>query len=130
MINRLFPTIVIGLFLVLSLGGCQNSPDEQMRHIVVFNFKSSITEDQKNQITEALAALQDKIPGITAFEHGINESPEGLNPEFTHVYQFTFEDAAARDAYLPHPEHKKFGEMLGEMDVVEGAFVVDYLPQE
>ena len=31
---------------------------------------------------------------------------------FTHVYLLIFEDTGARDAYLPHPEHKKFVSLL------------------
>ena len=54
-------------------------------------------------------------------------SPEGKNLGFTHVYLLTFESVAARDAYLPHPEHKKFGELLGKLGVVEDVFVVDYV---
>lgn len=42
---------------------------------------------------------------------------------------FTFEDSDARDAYLPHPEHQKFGELLGEMKIVEDVFVVCYIPE-
>jgi hypothetical protein len=38
----------------------------------------------------------------------------------------TFTSAAARDAYLPHPEHKKFGDLLNQRGVVEGVFVVDF----
>jgi hypothetical protein len=40
----------------------------------------------------------------------------------------TFTDAAARDTYLPHPEHKKFGQLLGRLGILEDAFVVDYTP--
>ena len=40
----------------------------------------------------------------------------------------TFDSVASRDAYLPHPEHKKFGELLGQLGVLEDAFVVDYVP--
>jgi hypothetical protein len=29
---------------------------------------------------------------------------------------------------LPHPEHKKFGELLGSLKVMEDVFVVDYEP--
>lgn len=47
---------------------------------------------------------------------------------FTHVYLLTFKDAAARDAYLPHPEHKKFGQVLGKSGIFVDAFVVDYTP--
>ena len=45
---------------------------------------------------------------------------------FTHVYLLTFEDTGARDAYLPHPEHKKFVSLLGKLDVLEEPFIVDF----
>ncbi|WP_164891022.1 Dabb family protein [Botryobacter ruber] len=99
-----------------------------MRHIVVFKYKPSATPEQIDQVTKAFSGLKDKIPGIIAFEHGINDSPENKNLGFTHVYQLTFTDAATRDAYLPHPEHKKFGQLLGQLKVVEDVFVVDYAP--
>lgn len=115
---------------VLFLTGCQNSETDQMKHIVVFKYKPSATPEQIEQVTQAFGELQDKIPGIVAFEHGVNNSPEGKNLGFTHVYQMTFEDAAARDTYLPHPEHKNFGELLGQLNILEDAFVVDYVPAQ
>ncbi|WP_187270018.1 Dabb family protein [Pontibacter qinzhouensis] len=99
-----------------------------MRHIVVFKYKPSATPEQIEQVTKAFGELKDKIPGIVVFEHGVNDSPENKNLGFTHVYQMTFEDAAARDTYLPHPEHQKFGELLGQLNILEDAFVVDYAP--
>ena len=65
---------------------------------------------------------------MLAFEHGVNNSPENLNQGFTHVYQLTFVNAAARDTYLPHPAHKAFGALLGTLGVLDAAFVVDYAP--
>ena len=103
---------------------------EMVRHIVVFKFKPGSSEAQIKQVTDAFRQLKEKIPGILAFEHGVNNSPEKKNLGFTHVYQLTFKDAAARDAYLPHPEHKKFGALLGRLGVLEDAFVVDYAPQD
>jgi hypothetical protein len=103
-------------------------PDSAVRHVVVFKYRPSSTEAQIAEVTEAFRALKDKIPGIIAFEHGINNSPEGKNLGFTHAYTLTFEDAAARDAYLPHPAHEAFGELLGRLGVLEEAFVVDYVP--
>ena len=97
-----------------------------VRHIVIFKYKPGTTPEQIEQVAHAFRGLRTKIPGITAFEEGVNNSPEGKNLGFTHVYQLTFEDVAARDAYLPHPEHKKFGDLLGELGVVADAFVVDY----
>jgi stress responsive alpha/beta barrel protein len=98
-----------------------------VRHVVVFKYKKDAAPDKIAQVTRAFRDLKGKIPGITAFEDGINNSPEGKNLGFTHVYQLTFESVAARDAYLPHPEHKKFGELLGKLGVVEDVFVVDYV---
>jgi hypothetical protein len=114
----------------------QRMPDEQLlykqnrpvRHVVVFKYKPGASEAQIKQVTDAFRDLRGKIPGITAFEDGVNHSPEKKNLGFTHVYMVTFESAAARDAYLPHPEHKKFGELLGKLGVLEDAFVVDYTP--
>jgi hypothetical protein len=100
---------------------------QPVRHIVVFKYKKDATADKIAQITTAFRALKTKIPGITAFEDGVNNSPEGKNLGFTHVYQLTFDSVASRDAYLPHPEHKKFGELLGTLGVLEDAFVVDYV---
>jgi hypothetical protein len=97
-----------------------------MKHIVAFKYKAGATTDQINQVTKAFKALPGKIPGIAAFEWGVNNSPENLNRGFTHIYLMTFENAGARDAYLPHPEHKKFGELLGKLDILDEAFVVDF----
>ncbi|MEX0770951.1 MAG: Dabb family protein [Balneolaceae bacterium] len=104
--------------------------NEAVRHIVVFKYKTDATDSQIKKVTDSFRELKDKIPGITHFEHGVNNSPEGRNMGFTHIYQMTFEDEESRDDYLPHPEHKKFGEMLGRLDILEDVFVVDYIPEE
>src|SRR3954447_4978128 len=102
---------------------------EMVRHIVVFKFKPGSSEAQIKQVTDAFRQLKDKIPGILSFEQGVNNSPEKKNLGFTHVYLLTFKDAPARDAYLPHPDHKKFGELLGRLGVFEDVFVVDFAPE-
>jgi Stress responsive A/B Barrel Domain len=99
---------------------------QQVRHIVVFKYKAGTTPEQIRQVTDAFRELRKKIPGITGFEDGVNNSPEKKNLGFTHVYMMTFADVKARDAYLPHPEHKKFGQLLGQLGVVEDVFVVDF----
>jgi hypothetical protein len=104
------------------------SQNSQVRHVVVFKFKAGAAPSKIEQVTDALRALQGSIPGIVSFEHGVNNSPEGKNLGFTHAFLITFEDAAARDAYLPHPEHKAFGSLLRSLEVLEDVFVVDYEP--
>jgi hypothetical protein len=100
---------------------------DAVRHIVIFKFKPDATEAQINQLTQEFLNLKNKIPGIVDIEYGVNNSPEGLNRGFTHIYLLTLENAAARDAYLPHPEHKKFGELVGQLGILDEVFVVDYV---
>jgi hypothetical protein len=94
----------------------------------VFRYKAGASPEKIQQVTDALTALKDKIPGIPALEHGVNNSPENLNQGFTNVFQVTFTNAAARDAYLPHPAHKAFGTLLGSLGILDAVFVVDYAP--
>jgi Stress responsive A/B Barrel Domain len=120
----ILPLIAFTLPFMMPLMAHAQKP--QVRHIVVFKYKPTATPEQIQQVTDAFRGLQKKIPGIVAFEDGVNNSPENKNQGFTHIYMVTFESAAARDAYLPHPEHKKFGELLGTLGVVADVFVVDY----
>lgn len=122
----LFALIAVFSGAVITLSGFINFKDDQVRHIVVFKYKPGATEQQIEQVTKAFGELKKTIPGIVSFEHGINDSPENKNAGFTHVYQVTFKNAQARDTYLPHPEHKKFGQLLGSLDILEDLFVVDY----
>ena len=99
-----------------------------VRHVVVFKFKPEATPAQIQQVTDAFRTLATTIPGVTAFEDGVNNSPENKNQGFTHVYTVTFESEAARNAYLPHAEHRKFGQLLASSGIFVDAFVVDYVP--
>jgi hypothetical protein len=102
--------------------------DGPVRHVVVFRYKPDARPEDIQRVTDAFAALKDQIPGIIAFEHGVNDSPEGHDQGFTHIYLMTFQDRAARDTYLPHPEHRRFGQLLGSLGILDGVFVVDYVP--
>jgi hypothetical protein len=114
-----------GLFLAVVAPAKKSA----VRHIVIFKYKPEATEAQIQQVTEAFRELKHKISGILSFEQGVNNSPEEKNLGFTHVYLLTFEDAGARDTYLPHPEHRKFGRLLRELGILEDVFVVDYVPE-
>jgi hypothetical protein len=104
---------------------------DQVKHIVVFKYKPTATAAEIKEVTDFFKGLKNKIPGIISFEHGLNSSTENLNQGYTHVYLLTFENAAARDAYLPHPEHNKFGELLTRLNVLDGKpFVVDFQSAE
>ena len=59
----------------------------RLRHVVCFAYKEGTSKADINKINKAFRALKSKIDGITAFEMGENNSPEGLNDGFTHCYR-------------------------------------------
>lgn len=120
--------MVVGVLLGATMSAQQAQP--VVRHVVVFKYKATATAAQIAEVTAGFRAMKDKIPGILSFEHGKNISPEKLDQGFNHVYLVTFSSAAALDAFLPHPEHKKFGDLLARLGVVESVFVVDFTPQQ
>ncbi len=98
-----------------------------VKHVVLFKFKESATPEVIAEIEAGFAALPAKIDGIIDFEWGTNSSPENLNEGFTHCFIVTFKDAAARDAYLPHPAHQEFVKVLRPH--LEQPLVVDFTPK-
>ncbi|MDG1278004.1 MAG: Dabb family protein [Algoriphagus sp.] len=101
-----------------------NQPDSVLRHVVYFSFKESSSEAEIQSVVDAFRNLQNEIDGIESFEWGVNSSPEGINQGLTHAFTLTFYSDAARDAYLPHPSHKAFGEILGPH--LDKVMVLDY----
>jgi hypothetical protein len=101
-----------------------------VKHILLVKISPQKTAEQFEAFICAFRELTKKIDGILSFEYGRNNSPEGLDRGMTHVITLTFVDAAARDAYLPHPEHVQFGRYLGETSILEDIIVADYTPQE
>lgn len=102
----------------------ETAPEKLLRHVVIFKYKDTATEADIQSVNEAFAALPSKIEEIKGFEYGTNNSPEGLEKGFTHCYLLTFHSEEDRAAYLPHPDHKAFGELLGPF--LEDVMVIDY----
>ena len=98
--------------------------DSVLRHVVLFKFKEGTSKEDIQKIEEAFSALPSKIPEIADYEWGTNNSPEGLDKGFTHVFFLTFKSEEDRAVYLPHPDHKAFGEILGPH--LEDVHVMDY----
>jgi hypothetical protein len=97
-------------------------------HMVAFKFKPEAGAEKIREVERAFAALPGKIPQIRSFEWGTNVSPEKLDKGFTHGFILTFDNAADRDAYLVHPAHKAFGELVGP--VLADVFVIDFHARE
>lgn len=100
------------------------TPEKVLRHVVMFKFKDSATEADIKSVQDAFAALPGKIKEIKGYEFGTNNSPENLNKGFTHCFFLTFNSEEDRAVYLPHPDHKAFGELLGPF--LDDVMVLDY----
>jgi hypothetical protein len=79
----------------------------KVHHLVLLAFKPGTTAGLVADLFAALGQLRDRLPGIEKYCGGPYASPEGLNQGYTHGFLMTFTSAAARDAYLTHPEHEQ-----------------------
>lgn len=95
-----------------------------LRHVVLFKFKDNTSIENVEKIEKAFMDLKSKIAVIQSIEWGTDVSPEGISDGFTHCFFVTFNSAQDRDTYLPHPEHKAFGQLLGSF--LDKVLVVDY----
>lgn len=98
--------------------------EKVLRHVVLFKFKEGTSAEDIKKIEEAFNALPSKIKEIKGFEWGLNNSPENINQGFTHCYFLTFKSEEDRAIYLPHPDHKAFGQIVGPH--LDKVLVVDY----
>lgn len=81
-------------------------------HVVLLKVKKTTPNTEIDRVFRELAGLKAKIPGLLTFSGGPYSSPEGMNKGFTHGFVMTFQDAAARDVYLPHPEHERVKKLV------------------
>lgn len=128
----------VALGVVLATGGCATGPCGagrapvqslgKVRHVVLFKWNALASAEAIRAIEAKFCSLPAAIPGIAGFEWGTDMSPEKLAQGFTHCFLVTFNDAAARDAYLPHPAHQEFVQLIGPH--VEKVLVIDYVARE
>lgn len=110
-----------------ALGATPKADDhagQKLRHFVLFKFKDDAKPEQVKAVVDAFAALPSKIDAIIGFEMGTDVGVEMRSNGFTHGFLVTFADEKGRDVYLPHPDHKEFGKMVGP--VIEKVLVFDY----
>ena len=120
--------LIVSLAIITSLSTQSASADEAFRHFVSFQFKEDTTEHQYTEIIGEFMALKNKIDTIVDIEWGTSENIEPLNDGFTHSFLVTFKNKEGLETYLPHPEHKKFVELIKPR--LEKVFVFDYTPRD
>lgn len=122
--HRLIP---LALLVVFGLAFFVSPSEERagtLRHVVAFKFKADAPQSEIDRVVREFRALKNRIGEIISYEAGTNVSPEGLDKGFTHCFIVTFRNERDRDAYLVHPDHEAFVEIVGP--VVEDAFVIDF----
>lgn len=95
-----------------------------IRHILLIKFKASVQSPQITAVKTLFETMPDKIEGVVDVEWGLNDSPEGMNKNFTHAVLMTFADEAARAHYLPHPQHEALKEEF--VPLLDDIIVFDY----
>lgn len=120
--KKLLPLLLI-FTLVMPTLNAQTSK-KLLRHVVLLKFKETSTKADIKKVENAFRALPSKIKSIKALEWGINNSPENLNQDFTHCFFLSFATEKDRKDYLPHPDHKAFGKVLGPH--LDKVLVIDY----
>jgi len=96
-----------------------------VNHLVFLKLRPS---SDAAAVMAALRALVGVIPGLRSFGGGANTSTEGIARGYNHAFAMVFDDAAARDGYLPHPEHVRVKDFIGAhlQEGPEPVCVVDY----
>jgi hypothetical protein len=121
--------LIVGVAASLcAVAAAQSSKGAKLRHVVAFKFKADTTKEQIKAVEDAFRALKTSIKEVEALEWGTNISPEKHDKGFTHGFILTFKSEKDRDAYLVHPEHKKFGQLLHP--VLADVFVIDFWAKE
>lgn len=75
-----------------------------IRHVVMFKFAETFTEDIRSTWVAGLEEMRGRIPGMLALTHG----PDLLHTDksWDHVIVADFADEAAIKAYNAHPLHE------------------------
>jgi Stress responsive A/B Barrel Domain len=134
-LNRIFEFKIyekmkkIGVLLILTvilatISSATMAQQKELRHVVMFKFKDGASAADIKKVEDAFRALPSKIKEIKSLEWGTNNSPENLAQGFTHCFFLSFSSEADRAIYLPHPDHKAFGAVLGP--VLDKVLVLDY----
>ncbi len=111
-----------------SAGKSVGKKPQVLKHIVLYKFKDSQSPAQIQEVVDAFAALPGKIDTVAGLQYGTNVSEENKSEGLTHCFLVTFRDAAGRDAYIKHPAHQEYVNLV--KDRREKVVVFDFWADE
>jgi hypothetical protein len=99
-----------------------------VKHCVLFKLRPGASKAAVDACLEDLARLVGRISGLLDFAGGPDTFPETRNRGYTYGFVMTFDTAASRDAYVPHPDHRRVAEALLQLvdGGLEGTLVMDF----
>lgn len=83
-------------------------------HIVLAAWRPDTPGSVLAELAERVGRFPFEIPGVVSVVAGQSVSVESLEGGFGWGMVVVFADAAARDAYLPHPAHGPVAELIGD----------------
>ena len=95
-----------------------------LRHVVLFSWKDDTPMETIREMEQAFVDLPGKINLIEDFEWGTDVSVENSTHGFTHCFFVSFKTEKDRDAYVPHPEHQAFVDLI--IPHLKDSLVIDY----
>ena len=96
----------------------------KLKHIILFGFKESASEDYLAQVHTQLTNLENTVDEVQAIEGGVDVSDENMHQGFSYCYIMTFASLDTKNAYLQNPNFKAFSEMVRQH--LEKIVVMDY----
>lgn len=76
-----------------------------LMHVVLFDFKKEVTEDNRKEILELAKNVLPTLPGVTNLVVGKNIKQ---NAGQQYALSMNFTDAKALETYRIHPDHEHF----------------------
>ncbi len=116
--------IIVTCIIAAIVISATHKETKMLRHVVLFKFKDDATPEQVKQVESAFRKRPSENKEIKSLEWGTNNSTENLNQALSHCLFVSFSSEKDRDAYLPHPAHKAFGDIV--KPYIDKVVVVDY----
>jgi len=93
-----------------------------IQHILHWNYKDDITEEDRARIEADLEALPNMVPSLRALRWGTVIG--GRNQTFSHTFVMLFDDMEGLQEYATHPAHIRFAAPFREACAAQ--VVVDF----
>lgn len=85
---------------------------KKIRHIVLFKVRPEVSREAFVALMDEIEALKPTHPGILAFEHGPNQTPEDRDHGYNYGFTLTLASWDALERYQADPNHQATGRRI------------------